>query len=76
MVSVSFVQGEICAEFFLACLFFLLWARLREGVAHSASAHDWVCVFVLLVIHMKHPSQGDTGGWVMPGFVFKLFPLC
>ena len=45
-------------------------------VSHSASANDWVCIFVLFVIHMKHPSQGDTGGWVMPGFVFKWFPLC
>ena len=25
---------------------------------------------------MRHPAQGATGGWVMPGLVFKSFPLC
>ena len=25
---------------------------------------------------MRHPAQGATGGWVMPGLVFKPFPLC
>ena len=25
---------------------------------------------------MRHPVQGVTGGWVMPGLVFKWFPLC
>ena len=45
-------------------------------VSHSASADDWVCIFVLFVIHMKRPAQGDTGGWVMPGLVFEWIPLC
>ena len=44
--------------------------------SHSASADDWVCIFVLFVIHMKRPAQGDTGGWVMPGLVFEWIPLC
>ena len=25
---------------------------------------------------MRGPAQGATGGWVMPGLVFKWFPLC
>ena len=25
---------------------------------------------------MRHPAQGATGDWVMPGLVLKLFPLC
>ena len=25
---------------------------------------------------MKHPTQGVNDGWVMPGLVFKWFPLC
>ena len=25
---------------------------------------------------MRRPAQGATGGWVMPGLVFKSFPLC
>ena len=40
------------------------------------SADDSVCIFVLFVVYMRHPSQGATGGWVMPGLVFKWFPLC
>ena len=40
------------------------------------SADDWVCIFVLFVVKMRHPTQGATGGWVMPGLVFKWFPLC
>ena len=30
------------------------------------SADDWVCIFVLFVVWMRHPAQGDTTGWVMP----------
>ena len=37
---------------------------------------DWVCIFVLFVVQMRHPAQGATGGWVMLGLVFKWFPLC
>ena len=40
------------------------------------SADDWVCIFVLLVVHMRHPTQGATGGLVMLGLAFKWFPLC
>ena len=40
------------------------------------SADDWVCNFVLFVVSMRHPPQGATGGWVMPGFVLKWLPLC
>ena len=39
------------------------------------SAYNWVCVF-LFVIWMRSPAQGATGGRVMPGLVFKWFPLC
>ena len=39
-------------------------------------AGDLVCIFVLFVILMRHPAQGATGGWMMPGLVFKRFPLC
>ena len=40
------------------------------------SADDWVCIFVLFVAQMRHPAQGATGGWVMPGLVFKWFSMC
>ena len=39
------------------------------------SADDWVCIFVLFVVQMRHPAQVATGGWVMPGLVFTWF-LC
>ena len=39
------------------------------------SADDWVCVFQF-VVWMRHPAQGATGVWVMPGLVFKWVPLC
>ena len=56
-VCVSFVQGEIYAEFFV---FFLLWARLSEVVILSAD--DWICILVLFVVQMRSPAQGATGG--------------
>ena len=40
------------------------------------SADDRVCIFVLLVVQARHPVQGVTGDWVMPGLVFRWFPLC
>ena len=40
------------------------------------SAEDWVRIFVSFVVYMRHPTQGDTDGWVMPGLVFKWLPLC
>ena len=39
------------------------------------SADDWVCIFVLFLVYMRHPAQCATGGWVMQGLVFKWFPL-
>ena len=47
---------------------------MSEGVILPAD--DWVCIFVLFVVKMRHPAQGATGGWVMPGLIFKWFPLC
>ena len=40
------------------------------------SADDCVCIFALFVVWMRHPAQGAAGDWVMPGLVFKWFPLC
>ena len=40
------------------------------------SVDDGVCIFVLFVVWMRHPAQGATGGWVMPGLVFTGLPLC
>ena len=40
------------------------------------SDDDCVCIFVLSVFWMRHPAQGASGSWVMPGLVFKWFPLC
>ena len=54
------------------CLFSLRWAKLSEVVILSAD--DWVCI--ILFVQMRCPAQGATGGWVMPGPVFKWFPLC
>ena len=58
---------------FFVCSFFLRWARLSEVVILSAD--DWACIFVLFVVWMRCPAQDTTGGWVMLGLVFKLFPL-
>ena len=49
-------------------------ARLSEVVILSAD--DWVCIFVLFVVWMQHPAQGDTGGWVMQFLASKWFHLC
>ena len=40
------------------------------------SVDDWVCIFVLFIVQMGHPAQCAAGGWIMPGLVFKWFPLC
>ena len=40
------------------------------------SADDWVRIFVLFVVYMKHPVQGTIGGWVMPCLVFNWLLLC
>ena len=39
------------------------------------SAGDWVWIFVLFAVWMKHPAYGTTGDWVMLDLVFKWFPL-
>ena len=39
------------------------------------SVDDWVCSLGFFVVWMRHPAQGATGGWIMPGLVFKWFPL-
>ena len=39
------------------------------------SVDVWVCIFALFVVWMRHPAQVAPGGWVMPGLVFKWFPL-
>ena len=39
------------------------------------SADDLVCIFVSFAVWMRHPAQCATGDWVMPGVVFKWFPL-
>ena len=49
-------------------------SRLSEMVILSAD--DWICIFVLFVVCTRLPAQGANGGWVMPGLVFKRFPLC
>ena len=59
----------------LVCwLVFPLMGRLSEVV--TPCADDWVCIFVVFVVLMRHPAQGATGGWVMQGLLFKWFPLC
>ena len=40
------------------------------------STDDWVCIFVLFVVYMKHSVKSTTGGWEMPGLVFNWLPLC
>ena len=40
------------------------------------SADDWVCIFLLFGVQMRLPAQGATGGWVMPGLMFKQFSFC
>ena len=32
-------------------------------------------VFLFCLLFLR-PAQGATGGWVMPGLVFKWLPLC
>ena len=32
---------------------------------------DWVCIFVAVVVWIRHPAQGASGGGVMPHLVFK-----
>ena len=39
------------------------------------SADDWVCVFVLLVVWVRHPTMGAAGSWVMLSLVYRWRPL-
>ena len=39
------------------------------------SADDWVCIFYLFLVWMRHHAQDATGGWVTLGLVFKWFSL-
>ena len=39
------------------------------------SADDWVCSFVLFVVWMRYPGQGNIGGWLMLGLALKWFLL-
>ena len=47
MVGVSFIEGEICAEFLFVC-FSSDEQDLSEVVILSTD--DWVCIFVLFVV--------------------------
>ena len=58
----------------LFLLFVCLFSPLLEAVILSAD--DWVCIFVLFVVQMRHTAQGATSGWVILGLVFRWFPLC
>ena len=62
---------ELCVGWGLCCFFFPLMGRAEWG--GNMYADDWVCIFVLSVVWMRHPAQDD--GWVLPGLVFKWFPL-
>ena len=42
------------------CLFFPVMHKLNEVVILPAD--DWVCIFVLIVVEVRHPAQGATGG--------------
>ena len=65
---VSLMQGEICVEW-------LFFSTDWQSVVLILSADDWVCIFVLFVLWMRHPAQRATGIWVMPGLVYKWLPL-
>ena len=53
-----------------------LYDTYKDPTAQAIlSADAWVCIFVLFVLWMRHPAQGATGEWVMPGLIFKRFPL-
>ena len=49
------------------------YGQVCEAVVLSAD--DWVCIFVLFVVWMRHPAQGSTGSWVIAGLIFKWFSL-
>ena len=56
-------------------LFFvsLLCTGLSEVVILSAD--NWVCIFVLFVVWMRHPEEGATDSWMMLGLIDKCLPL-
>ena len=71
MVCVSFLKSEVFAGFF-----FVSPLMGMLGEVGILSADDWVHVFVLLAVQMRHPARGAIGAWVMPGLVFRWFLLC
>ena len=65
----------VCVIFGLGDMLIFLFVFPLMVVILSDWNDDWVCMFVLFVVWMRHPAQGSTGGWVMPGLIFKWFLL-
>ena len=70
VVCVSFLLSEICVEF---CLF--VFPLMGKAEWDGNIVCWWLFVVVVVVVSMRCPAQGATGGWVMVGLVFKWFPL-
>ena len=66
----------VCVIFGLGDMLIFLFVFPLMVVILSDWNDDWVCMFVLFVVWMRHPAQSATGDWVMLGLVFKWFPLC
>ena len=47
--------------------------KMSKGFPDGPSGKEPTCSEL---VQMRRPAQGATGGWVMPGLVFKWFPLC
>ena len=63
---ISLVQSFVLALYRLRFVLSFLFVFPLMGKAESGGNP---------VHEMRHPAQGATGGWVMPGLVFKWFPL-
>ena len=64
VVCVSFLSGEVCAEFLFVCLFFLWWARLSEVVCCLLTTGIvLVCVVRWGVLHRVLLVDGWRGVW-------------
>ena len=59
--------------FFVFVFVSLLCTGLSEVVILSAD--NWVCIFVLFVVWMRHPEEGATDSWMMLGLIDKCLPL-
>ena len=82
VICVGFMLGGTCAcilvgggKFFSP----LWWAVLCEALffevsVGSLSADDWVCVFILLVVWLRHPALGAASSWVMPDLGYRWRP--